>query len=295
MRYTTYNDISNTLRRNLHRLPPLSLVVGVPRSGMIPALMLSELLNIPCASLDDFIAGREMSCGGRRMFMQHDKKDGSVLVLDDTVYKGTSMRQVRSLLQPMHRRYNIILGCVYAEGKDAAQMVDFCFENVYDPGERLNLYEWNILHHYPVVTEASMWDIDGLVCQNPPDDRDTEAYEHYLPNARAMIIPTTRVGAFVTYRLEKYRTVTENWLRQQGIEYGQLIMFDARNARIRNSMMSPAKYKAQIYGSTAWAELFLESDAYQAKTINKLCGKPVYCYEDGRMYGHAQPLPVGRS
>ena len=283
MRYTTYNDISATLRRNLHRLPPLRLVVGVPRSGMIPALMLAELLNIPCASLDDLLAGRMMSCGGRAGFMR-ENGDGRILVLDDTVYYGTSMRKVKALTKQLDCRFDIIYGCVYAEGKDSAAMVDFCFEDVYDPKERLNLYEWNILHHYPVVTEASMWDIDGLVCRNPPDDHNQKAYERYLPKAAPLIVPTTKIGAFVTYRLERYRDVTEQWLRGQGIDYGRLVMVDAPDRDARDRMFPPEEHKARAYKEAPWAELFVESDPRQAELIHRLCGKPVYCFEDGRMH-----------
>lgn len=282
MRYVTYNDISATIRRNLHRLPPLRLVVGVPRSGMIPALMLAELLNIPCASLDDFVAGRAMSCGGRGSLMRVPA-DGKILVLDDTVYYGTSMAAVRRLTASIPCRGDIVYACVYAEGKGAAAKVDFCFEKAYAPGG-VNLYEWNILHHYPAVTESSMWDIDGLVCRNPPDDRDDAAYRRYLPDAVPLIVPTTRVGAFVTYRLERYRAVTEEWLRGHGISYGSLVMFDAPDRNAREAMEAPDAYKARHYRDASWARLFIESDPSQAARIFELSGKPVFCYEDGRMY-----------
>ena len=283
MRYITYNDISATLRRNMHRLPPLKLVVGVPRSGMIPAIMLAELLNIPCASLDDFLGGRTMSCGGRSAFMRNGE-GGKILVLDDTVYYGTAMRRVRELTKGMDCRKDIIYGCVYAEGKGSRHMVDFCFEDAYDPRNRLILYEWNILHHYPAVTEASMWDIDGLVCRNPPDDHDTAAYERYLPDAIPLVVPTTRIGAFVTYRLERYRAVTEQWLCRHGIAYGGLVMFDAPDRDARDRACSPEAHKAKAYGSATWAKLFIESDPRQAELIFRTTGKPVYCFEDGRMH-----------
>ena len=91
---------------------------------------------------------------------------------------------------------------VFAEGKDAKNIVDIYFKENYIPGEKLYLYEWNILHHYENRTKYMLWDIDGLVCKDPPDDRNIEAYEAYLLNAIPMIIPTTQIGAFVTYRLE---------------------------------------------------------------------------------------------
>lgn len=277
--------MSDVIRQNAWKVPAdVDLIVGVPRSGMIPALMLAELLNKRCADLDAFIEGRQMSCGNRQQFMTHPFKEGKVLVIDDTFYSGAAMRLTRERLAPLEDKYEILYACVYAEGKNAKNAVDIYLYDIWRPGEKMWLYEWNILHHWPKKTTVSMWDVDGLLCKNPPDDRDTEAYEAYLPNAIPIIIPTTRVGAFVTYRLEKYRGVTEEWMKKQGIEYGELHMFNAPDRDTRNGTMSPAKYKARIYAEAAWAQLFIESDAYQAERIFKRSGKPVFCYENGKMY-----------
>jgi len=285
MTYKSYEDLSDCIRRNAWKIPQdVDLIVGVPRSGMIPALMLAELLNKRCADLDAFVEGREMSCGGRLRLMRDTAGTRKVLVLDDTVFFGNAMRKARERLAPLEGKYDIIYGCVYAEGGNAKQMVDLWLEDIWREGEKMWLYEWNVLHHYGKKTQLSMWDIDGLICKDPPDDRNTPAYEAYLPDASPMIIPTTRIGAFVTYRLERYRGVTEAWLHEHGIDYGELLMFNAPNRDIRNSMMSPAKYKAQLYRQATWAQLFMESDARQAERIFQLAGKPVWCYENGRMY-----------
>jgi uncharacterized HAD superfamily protein len=54
-----------------------------------------------------------------------------------------------------------------------------------------------------------MWDMDGIICKDPPDDKNTEEYEKYISEAIPMIIPTTPIGAICTYRLEKYRDITK--------------------------------------------------------------------------------------
>lgn len=284
MIYTSYEDLSNCIRRNAWKVTyDTDLIVGVPRFGMIPALMLAELLNKPCADLDAFVEGRTMSCGGRERLMQKGKEK-NVLILDDTVCNGTAMGKVREKVRPIADKYDITFATVYAEGRNAKNMVDLYFEDIYRPGEKVWLYEWNVLHHYAKKTKAAMWDIDGLLCKDPPDDRDQAAYESYLPEAIPMIIPTTFVGALVTYRLEKYRGVTEKWLKEHGVEYGELRMFDAPNRDVRNQTISPAKYKARLYMEADWAMLFVESDERQAERIFQRSGKPVFCYENGKMY-----------
>lgn len=289
MVYTSYEDLSNCIRRNLWKVPQdVDLIVGVPRSGMIPALMLAELMNKRYADIDAFAEGREISCGGRQELMASHapKEDGrmKVLVLDDTVFAGSAMRKARERLAPLEEMYEIIYGCVYAEGRNAKEMVDLWLEDIWRPGEKMWLYEWNLLHHYGKKTNVSIWDIDGLVCKDPPDDRNTAAYEAYLPDAVPMVIPTTRVGAFVTYRLERYRSITEQWLHGHGIDYGLLFMFNAKNRDMRNRTESPFHYKARLYREAKWAHLFIESERRQAERIHQLTGKPVFCYENGQMY-----------
>lgn len=284
MVYTSYNDMVNSLRRNLWKVPAdIDLIVGVPRSGMIPALMLAELLNKRCTDLDSFIGDHIMSCGGRGRFIGRGTPN-KVLILDDTVFSGRSMLRVREKLGHLHSRYNFIFGCVYAEGRDAKRMVDLYFEDNYREGETLWLYEWNILHHYEGNSIRFMFDIDGLLCKEPPDERNTREYESYLPNAVPMIVPTTKVGAIVTYRLDKYREVTEEWLSRHGINYGQLIMYNAADYEARKAKEIPALYKSRIYMGASWAVLFLESNAGQAEEIHSVTKKPVFCYENGRMY-----------
>lgn len=275
--------MADSIRRNLWKVPSdVDLIVGIPRSGMIPALMLAELVNKRCADLDTFIEGRCMSYGTRGGMMRRGK-EGKVFVIDDCVCSGKSIDKVREQLLPMVGEYDIVYGCVYAESPKVEEHVDVYFEDI-SQSDKVYMKEWNILHLFKNRTKASMWDIDGLLCKDPPDDRDIESYESYLPNAIPMIIPTNRVGALVTYRLEKYRGVTEEWLKKQGVEYGELMMFNAPDRDARNGTVSSAKYKANLYRSASWAQMFVESDRKQAEKIYQLSGKPVFCYENGKLY-----------
>lgn len=283
MNYKRYEDLSDCIRRNIWKIPQdVDLIVGVPRSGMIPALMIAELLNKRCCDIDSFVEGKVFSCGGRGNLIK--KTDiTKVLVLDDTVYGGGAMKRAKEKVASRSDMFDIIFGCVYAEGKNAKSFVDIYLEDNYRPGPHW-LYEWNILHHYEDISKWSMWDIDGLLCKEPPADTNRQAYEEYLPNAIPMIIPTTEVGALVTYRLNIYRPVTEKWLKEHGIRYRELHMFDAPDRDTRGRMESSENYKARIYRNAPWAKLFFESSRYQAERIHQLTGKPVFSYEDGRLY-----------
>ena len=284
MIYHSFEDMADTIRRNLWKVPQdVGLIVGIPRSGMIAALMVAELMQRRCATLDDLVAGRAMSCGGRGTMM-HAGNPRRVLVIDDTVNRGRAMRKARRRLDLLSRVYDISYACVYAEGADARDIVDIFFEDIHRDGETMYLYEWNILHHYDRRMVTTMWDIDGLMCQEPPDERDTAAYEAYLETAVPMVIPSTPIGAVVSYRLEKYRDVTERWLHGHGIEYRDLVMFQADSREQRAALSYPGRWKAHIYKKSEWAQLFVESSHDQAVRIAELSGKPCFCYEDGKLY-----------
>lgn len=278
MTYTSIADMADTIRRNLWRVPDdVCLIVGVPRSGMIAALLVGEFLHKPVIDLQGYLAGREPMGGSRSKHMRVGT--GQVLVLDDTLYTGKSMAAVRAQVNDP----NVLFGCIYAESKNATEQVDVWFENNYNPDEELwHLYEWNILHHGAKLSTRTMFDLDGVLCADPPDERERVHYENYIANAKPLVLPTTPLGAIVTYRYERYRQVTADWLKRHGIEYGQLHMFSGDN-RTRGHVAA-ARYKAEIYGAADWAMLFVESAPLQADLIASYTGKQVFCYSDGKMY-----------
>ena len=277
MSYTSIADMANTIRTNLWKVPEdVTLIVGVPRSGMIAALLVGEFLHKPVIDLQGFLDGRDPMCGCRGKHMRIST--GRVLVLDDTLYTGRSMAAVRARI----KSNNVLFGCVYAEGKNATEQVDVWFENNYNTDEELwHLYEWNILHHGEKLSGRTMFDMDGVLCVEPPDERERENYENYIANARPLVLPTTPIGAIVTYRCERYRSVTENWLKRHGIDYGELFM--CQNEQ-RRSSADAARYKAAIYAANRWALLFVESNPAQAKVIAEITGKQVFCYSNAKMY-----------
>lgn len=282
MKYITYSDMAATIRRNIWKVPyDVDLIVGIPRSGMIAALMIAELTNRRVADIDTFIAGHTMDNGGRGKNIPNNpiKK---VLVVDDTVYAGSAISKARKKLSPLSSQYTIIYGCVFAEGEHSRNLVDMFFEYNYDPKETLYLYEWNIMSHYEHKAQLIMFDLDGVLCKEPPSDKDTKAYEEYLPNAIPMIVPATKIGGICTYRLEKYRQVTEQWLERYNIRYGSLKMINATYEERRK--INSSSYKAEWYARSEWAQLFIESDPFQAPVIGRLSKKPVYCYDNNIMY-----------
>ena len=66
MVYKTISELSELVRSNLYKVPhDIDLVVGIPRSGMLPAMMISLYLNKKVTDLDSFIEGRTFESGER--------------------------------------------------------------------------------------------------------------------------------------------------------------------------------------------------------------------------------------
>jgi hypothetical protein len=67
MNFRSIKDLYQDVWQNLHRLPrDIELVVGIPRSGMLPATLIALARNLPLADLDGYVAGQILSTGRTR-------------------------------------------------------------------------------------------------------------------------------------------------------------------------------------------------------------------------------------
>ena len=282
MKYVTLSDLCSTIRNNIYKIPhDVDAVLGVPRSGMIAASIISEYLNVPLGDVNSLVFS-----GGDRMKLFESKPIKKVLVIDDTTFSGKSMRETKDKLKNVEG-YEFIYAVVYLEGDDGEKEVDLYLEDMRheDKGwDNICLYEWCLFNHYPHVMSKIMWDLDGVFCVNPTQDSDEEKYIEYIKNAPALFTPKVRLNKIVTYRCNKYRPETEEWLAKNGIHYNLLGMVAANNYMERHAIApSSAEYKANIYKNDD-CQLFIESEVDQAKEICRIAGKPVLCVSTNKLY-----------
>ena len=290
MKYITIAEMADTIRKNFYKIPhDIDFVIGIPRSGVLCGSIISELLNVPLIDVDSFVFGAKPT-GGRRLekfYIEKNKNKKKVLVVDDTIFAGTTNKEVRNKLKPFENEYDFIYLVVFLEGT-AVNSVDIYLEDVRKYTENFTqpvLYEWNIFHHYEKHTSNFIYDFDGVFCVNPPDERNEKEYIEYIKNAVPLFIPSSKIGEIVTYRLIKNKEITENWLKKYNICYDKLTMFNAQTWEERKkSGVSPEKMKGDYYKQQELAELFVESDDYQARRIFEISGKPVYCVESNKLY-----------
>jgi uncharacterized HAD superfamily protein/hypoxanthine phosphoribosyltransferase len=271
-----YRNIADLNRIILHRLNILpkdfDLIVGVPRSGMLPANLLALYLNKPYTDIHSFINGHIYKAGARGQFF--DTKDfRKILVVDDSVSSGRAVLEVKEMLKPFEKDFLLSYCAIYMmPGKE--KLVDYFFETVPMP----RYFQWNILNHTSL--EKACFDIDGVLCVDPTPEQndDGEKYRDFLLNAQPLYIPGARIGTLVTSRLEKYRKETETWLKANNVRYNELIMLDLPDMAARRKANNHAEHKANVYGSKPYV-IFFESELHQAREINRITGKPVLCTE----------------
>jgi len=280
--FKTFHDLSMDIRNNLHKIQgdKYDLIVGLPRSGMIPAYMISLYLNINCTDLISFIHNIPLKKGRTRQTKDnliYPQDANNILIIDDSILSGLSLKKDLELI-PNDLKNKITTLAIYSSKKERND-VDIFFEYVPIP----RIFEWNIFHH-SIMSRACV-DIDGVLCVDPSEDvnDDGERYINFILNAEPLFLPTGKIHSLVTSRLEKYREVTEKWLKKHNIKYDNLIMLDLPDKETRQKLKAYASHKA-VYYKKSNTEIFIESNAKQAMEICSLTGKPVYSIENNLMY-----------
>lgn len=283
MEFRNLNDLGKSIANWSTRLPDdLDIIAGIPRSGMLAAVLLAIHMHKPLVDLEGYVAGRSFQGGERTGFARAlPERPHKVLIVDDSVSSGNAIRRARMLL-PSDSDDEVLFGAVYATdiGQD---FVDTFGELVPQP----RLFEWNLFNH-GLLTEACM-DIDGVLCRDPSHQENDDGlrYRRFIETVPARVVPQVRVAHLVSSRAEQYRPETEAWLSAHGIRYGELHLYPGTAAE-RRERGDHAAYKASIYSSTD-AMIFVESDRAQAIEISQTSRRAVIATDtmelfDGRRF-----------
>ena len=282
MNYYSVSKLNHDIIHSfLPQMPQVDLIVGIPRDGILVAVLVSNYRNIPFTDLDAFCEGKVYRPGAKHRNKQiYDAEIKNILVVDDICATGRAMREAKGQMGGLGHDARIYYSTVYAfEGKDKLGigrqpgLLDFYGVELIRPCH----YEWTQCD--AVRLPQTIFDIDGILCPDcsKENDDDGERYERFLTESPLKLRPEN-VGAFITWRDEKYRGLTEAWLRKHGIKYHELIM--ARRSEWRNAI----EFKADYYSRSKYT-LFIESSSRQAKEIARLTDKPVIGRDSNEIFG----------
>lgn len=279
--YVSFSQLSIAIRTQLHAVPPdVDLIVGIPRSGMVPAYQIGLFLNRLVCDIEAFLADGAISHGHTRKLgvaLNSLRQARHILLVDDSIATGGSMQKALARIQEsgFSGRISTCAAIVAPSQKDGVQV---SFITLPHP----RLFEWNAFHH--ACVESACFDMDGVLCVDPTshDNDDGPRYEKFLSSARPLFRPTLRIGHIVSARLEKYRSLTEDWLAANNISYGSLHLVDLPSKAERIRQGAHCSHKIRVYRDTG-ASMFYESDLGQAREIAQGSGKPVLCVGDMSM------------
>lgn len=287
--FVSLPSLLETIRANVSRIPrDIDLIVGIPRSGMIPAYAIGLYLNLPVIDLAGFLQRRTPSHGRTRTpsrTMADPFEAGRILLVDDSCMSGGTLDHARSALQASGYPGGIVSLAAILEPAGHAK-VDLWFAEVPSP----RVFEWNVFHH--AFIEDACVDFDGVLCVDPSDGENDDGpnYARFIANARPLHVPTRRIGHIVSARLEKYRKPSEEWLSRHGIGYGDLHLLDLPSREERLRLGAHHRHKAEVYVRSG-ASLFIESDPTQAAAIAQITGRPVLCAGDMKLYSGGGVYP----
>jgi uncharacterized HAD superfamily protein len=243
------------------------LILGIPRSGMMIASMISLNLALPLSSCDNF---PDKTWASSQIIKRKIKK---ILVVDDTVGTGET---IKNEVKKISGDYDINTAAMFVSdiGKNK---VDKYYKVMPEP----ILGEWNFRHQKIGIVGV---DMDGVLCEDCPigtaDIKDK--YMIFLKTAKRLYVPSYNIDFIITSRLEKYRKETEEWLRNNNVKYDKLIMLDLPDWSYRYANTS-SQYKADQV-SKLGVDYFIESGDAEAKYIWDKSHVPVICIETMKMY-----------
>lgn len=260
------------------RLPAdLGGVAGIPRSGLLPAAYLAMILHLPLFELCRERGLRELGHGLR--LTSAARRDGRILIVDDSVYGGVALELARQALRRWHPEQACLFAAIYPRPA-AVGAVDLYARAVEAP----HLFEWNLFNCNQTATFA--FDLDGILCEDWQGDEETddEGYRRFVREARPRWLPRRSVAPLiVTARLERHRRETEAWLLRHGVRVRDLVMGPWRDVRERRENYHAGEHKARAYALSS-CRLFVESDERQAREIFAASGKPVLCPAAEQVY-----------
>lgn len=281
MNYRGYHELIKTIQQNIIIIPRIDLVVGIPRSGMLPASIIALQLNKPLLTFDAFLNSSAPDSGERPIndvLKAHNERLLNVLIVDDSINTGRELQKRKAILTEKGIKHQLFFLCVYAK-EENKHIPDLYFELVETP----RIFQWNILNH--VYLKDCCVDLDGVLCVDPTDEEndDGDKYQNFCLEAKPLYIPSYTIGHIVTSRLEKYRKETELWLDKHDVKYNQLHMMQYSSAEQRRKDNKYGEYKANALIKTDTV-MFIESNVQQSLIIHTLTKKPVFCTDNMEFY-----------
>ena len=248
-------------------LPTQCMVIGIARSGMIPASIIATYNHCSLLSIDVHNKTIKNVGSGRRA---SQRVGTEVILVDDSVWSGESIKEAEDIVRNNFPETKIHKVAVITRPGAHKLLDHFSILQGY------HFFEWN----YPNAkfTKDYAYDMDGTLCVDftEPDDDDGKRYLKAMKDMPATPIrPHKYPVNIITARLEKYREPTIKWLESHGIIVGNLHMapWKDKAEREKNDII---EWKSSVMKEKGYDGM-TESNPVIAQGIFSNIQKPVIC------------------
>lgn len=284
---STFMTVNNLVTSALSLCPKITdvkFIVGIPRSGMIPASVLATFVHSDLYSFDQ--KAMTLSQIGAGFRLKNHGLGNTIYIVDDSAGSGATIVSAKKLIQMIYPEAKIKTVAIVTTAL-ASIYVD-----IYAKCMDHHFFEWSIFNAHA----HCVFDMDGILCRDFTREEDDDG-EVYIKTMEAMeptsIQPRKNPLIVVTSRLEKYRKQTENWFEKNGYVLEELHMLNVSSKKDRTHAIS-VKHKSDVYRSLKNAKFFVESDEQQAYDIFAMTGKTVICPMVEKVFTSFYQSPIGQ-
>jgi len=240
------------------RLGNYDAVVGVPRSGMLPASMASLSLGVPLWSLDT--SGKVALDTGQRLRDVGKKRINKLLVIDDSCASGRAMQKVKRLMKLDCMNYDVTFAAVLVTSNGESYV-----DQYYKRLELPHWFEWNFFGNSGLISHLKLGvDFEGII-----QDRETGELNSMIPRH-------THIPVIVSEKLETARPNVLDWLAKRDVSCDHLVM-----PKVTSPLATFTQWKAkQCDDLGVWT--YMAHEPQQARAMTKLRNKLVICPAIGR-------------
>jgi hypothetical protein len=252
------------------KLPYFDVYIGIPRKGLAIASIIATLKGRPLSTPENFV-------NGQVWFHPECKLDFSditrVLLVEDSSVYGKHITIAKEMIREKYPNMTIKTSCLIVGDKTGCKNFDY----YYMVTSGLTMLEGSLLTSHGWSFSPLATDIDGVLCEDCPANiiSGTPEYLEWIKNVKPLLLPNFEILAIITSRLNVYRDVTEQWLKDNGVKYKHVYMRE-------NESESSSAFKARIIW-TVKPRWFWESSFSESVIIAKAAKIQVFSVEQNQM------------